>query len=126
MTKICILDTNTNKCINILNLDNDSDWVDHAHFIKSPRNDGEIGWTLLVNGEWDTGIVEPTLEEKIQLARQRRDKFLITVVDTMNAVRWETLTTEQKQEWMNYRQNLLDIPQQSGFPNNIIWPTKPN
>ena len=27
--------------------------------------------------------------------------------------------------WAVYRQALRDVPQQSGFPNNIIWPTKP-
>lgn len=27
--------------------------------------------------------------------------------------------------WAAYRQALRDVPQQSGFPNNVIWPTKP-
>lgn len=27
--------------------------------------------------------------------------------------------------WVNYRQKLRDIPQQSGYPFNVIWPTKP-
>lgn len=27
--------------------------------------------------------------------------------------------------WATYRQELRDITQQSGFPNNVIWPTKP-
>ena len=29
-------------------------------------------------------------------------------------------------EWKAYRQALRDIPQQSGFPNNITYPTKPS
>ena len=28
-------------------------------------------------------------------------------------------------EWKTYRQALRDVPAQSGFPDNIIWPTKP-
>jgi len=28
-------------------------------------------------------------------------------------------------EMRNYRQALRDVPQQSGFPDNITWPTKP-
>ena len=29
-------------------------------------------------------------------------------------------------EWKAYRQALREIPQQSGFPNNITYPTKPS
>ena len=29
------------------------------------------------------------------------------------------------EEWRTYRQALRDIPNQSGFPDNITWPTKP-
>ena len=28
-------------------------------------------------------------------------------------------------EWATYRQALRDVPQQEGFPQNVIWPTKP-
>ena len=31
----------------------------------------------------------------------------------------------KKAEWAVYRQALRDIPQQSGFPRNIVWPAKP-
>ena len=31
-----------------------------------------------------------------------------------------------KDEWVTYRQLLRDVPEQEGFPFNIIWPTKPN
>jgi len=27
--------------------------------------------------------------------------------------------------WATYRQELRDIPQQEGFPENVTWPTKP-
>ncbi len=30
-----------------------------------------------------------------------------------------------KAEWATYRQALRDVPQQSGFPNTITWPTPP-
>ncbi len=123
MNKICILDINTQRCINIL--EDTGTWQDHAHFAKSPRNDGEIGWILLSNGEWDTGIVPLTLEQQQGKMRGRRDKFLVKVVDAMNPVRWATLSEIQKQSWIDYRQALLDVPQQSGFPDDIVWPQKP-
>ena len=42
-----------------------------------------------------------------------------------NALRWADLTSAEQAEWSTYRQALLDVPQQDGFPNNITWPTKP-
>lgn len=35
------------------------------------------------------------------------------------------LTPEQREKWVTYRQALRDIPQQSGFPENVIYPEKP-
>jgi hypothetical protein len=35
------------------------------------------------------------------------------------------LTLEKQQAWAVYRQQLRDIPQQSGYPTNVIWPTQP-
>ncbi len=42
-----------------------------------------------------------------------------------NALRWGVLSAEQQDAWAVYRQALLDVPQQAGFPNNITWPTEP-
>ena len=33
---------------------------------------------------------------------------------------------QTKQAWAEYRQALRDIPQQSNFPENIVWPQAPN
>lgn len=30
-----------------------------------------------------------------------------------------------KPPWIQYRQDLRDIPNQIGFPDNVIWPTEP-
>lgn len=35
------------------------------------------------------------------------------------------LTTEQQAAWATYRQELRDIPEQSGYPFNVIFPTPP-
>lgn len=35
------------------------------------------------------------------------------------------ISDEKKQEIKVYRQALRDIPQQGGFPENIVWPDKP-
>lgn len=58
--------------------------------------------------------------------RADRDARL-TEVDAIagNALRWADLTSTKQAEWSTYRQALLDVPQQAGFPNSITWPTKP-
>ena len=35
------------------------------------------------------------------------------------------LTPEQVEQWAVYRQALRDVPQQEGFPMNIVWPVAP-
>jgi hypothetical protein len=61
------------------------------------------------------------------VVRATRDTILTNTVDTLvsNPLRWAGLTAEKQTEWAAYRQALLDVPQQSGFPHNIVWPTKP-
>ena len=40
----------------------------------------------------------------------------------MNPIRWGTLSEAEKDKWTKYRQELLDIPQQEGFPFKVVWP----
>lgn len=35
------------------------------------------------------------------------------------------ITESQREEVKAYRQALRDIPQQEGFPENVVWPEKP-
>jgi uncharacterized protein YjiS (DUF1127 family) len=35
------------------------------------------------------------------------------------------LSEEKREEWMEYRQALRDLNEQSDFPENIVWPTPP-
>jgi hypothetical protein len=35
------------------------------------------------------------------------------------------LTSEQQAAWATYRQQLRDVPQQSGYPFNVVWPVAP-
>ena len=66
-------------------------------------------------------------EWKSTEVRAERDRLLSTKVDPLvsNPLRWGELTTEKQTEWTQYRRDLLDITDQSGFPRNVTWPTKP-
>jgi len=61
----------------------------------------------------------------IPSARERRDQLLRDTVDTINPMRWESMSPQQQDAWRSYRQALLDVPQQAGFPLSVIWPEQP-
>jgi len=75
--------------------------------------------------------VPPSQEELDALAaknvRSDRDFRLNYEVDPVvsNPLLWAELTPEKQEEWRQYRLDLKNIPQQSGFPHDITWPTKP-
>ena len=75
--------------------------------------------------------VAPTQEEIDAAAaaqvRAERDNILTKVVDPLvsNPLRWADLTEAKQAEWSQYRTDLLNVPQQAGFPANVTWPTKP-
>lgn len=93
-------------------------------------NNDDLLAAMASNGDV-AAYVPPTQEELDAQAaadvRAERDMKLSTEVDPIagNALRWAALTAEQQQAWADYRQALLDIPQQSGFPHDVVWPTKP-
>lgn len=56
--------------------------------------------------------------------RAQRDNLLVGVdVVVSNPLRWADLSSDKQNEWTVYRQALLDVPQQSGFPSTVTWPT---
>ena len=57
--------------------------------------------------------------------RATRDSLLVKHVDRFNAIRFESLNGARKKAWIEYRQALLNVPQQEGFPFDISWPTPP-
>ena len=59
--------------------------------------------------------------------RTRRNALLLSEVDPIagNALRWAALDADTQATWSTYRQALLDVPQQAGFPTTVVWPTKP-
>ena len=75
--------------------------------------------------------IPPTQAEldaaKATQVRTERDQRLLTV-DAIagNALRWAALDADTQAAWAAYRQALLDVPQQAGFPNNITWPEEPS
>ena len=76
---------------------------------------------IIVNGELQTvlkeslDIPQPT-ERDIRM--DRRDRLVKTDW-------WALSDLTMTQAQIEYRQALRDIPQQEGFPLNVVWPEKP-
>ena len=86
---------------------------------------------LVLIGSDYAAYVAPTQDgldaEASRNVRAERDFRLETEVDPIagNALRWNDLTDEQRAAWTQYRMDLLNLTQQSGFPSAISWPNKP-
>ena len=67
-------------------------------------------------------------EDLARTARANRRYDLELYVDPIvsNPIRWGALGTDKQNELTTYRQAMLDVPTQSGFPETISWPTKPD
>jgi hypothetical protein len=46
-------------------------------------------------------------------------------VDRVNPIWYVSLGVEQQVALQEYRQALLSVPQQPGFPESVTWPTRP-
>lgn len=123
---------------------NDKGWVDCE--IEHP----EFGWIPYTLDPDDTDMtidsntllaamasagdvaayVPPTQAELDEVAAQavrvERDMKLASEVDPIagNALRWAALSAEEQAAWAVYRQALLDVPEQAGFPHNVTWPVR--
>lgn len=58
-------------------------------------------------------------------ARKKRDLLLQQGPDRVNPFWYDSMTQTQKDAWATYRQDLLNVPEQSGYPLNIDWPVAP-
>jgi len=100
-------------------------------FDPATENCNQVNPTL-ENGEWVmTWQVSPAsaeeiaerLEQKSAEVRQQRNQLLTESDWTQLAD--SPLDADTKSAWALYRETLRQVPEQSGFPWNIVWPTKP-
>ena len=96
-------------------------YIDQNHPVELPtkpqdNNQYQFDWTTKA---W---VVDQDHSRVVY--RQQRNN-LLAAVDRVNPVRYATLTNQQQTELARYRQALLDVPQQTGFPTDTSWPAKP-
>ena len=64
----------------------------------------------------------PTLtadEVEETITKRLRDTAWAVAADNVD------MTKGERAAWLEYRQALREIPEQSGFPSNVIWPSEP-
>jgi hypothetical protein len=124
---------------------NDNGWVEceinHPEFGWIPYGLNPADTDMTVNNDdllaamakaGDVAAYVPPTQAELDEAlsaqlRMDRDALLYKV-DAIagNALRWSALDAKVQAAWSVYRQALLDVPQQSGFPINVNWPVKPS
>lgn len=83
-------------------------------------NSGEFGEVTFPPTDYRT---HPTTQTQLEAeAREERDTLLLKSDWTEAS---SSLTVAQRSAWSTYRQSLREVPNQSGFPYEITWPTKP-
>lgn len=76
---------------------------------------------------WAWTIVDMDNDARIALDNQQADYVRSTRNARLAECDWTQLADAPVDSlaWANYRQALRDVPNQAGFPWDIIWPTKP-
>lgn len=98
-------------------------YLDTMAFI--PR--GHRFWTeyeaWVEDGNTPLPVPTPSSEQLADEARGKRNDLLRECDWTQLAD--NNLTGLERTAWLAYRQLLREVPQQAGFPDNILWPTAP-
>jgi len=130
-----------NKIVEFIDTDKPEDYPDFIEIPEHVPSNADVrffheDWTPKTEQELlDEGLIEPepepepepdepepTAEEK---ARWKRDGLLYELdAIVSNPLRWNAFTEAEQQALADYRQALLDVPQQEGFPDDIDWPQK--
>jgi hypothetical protein len=90
-------------------------------------SEGPIPFTAQEEAERDAEEAAWAAGENNRLAldaRKKRDQLLAFC--DWRVTKAAEVGLRLDQVWINYRQELRDIPQQSGFPQNIVWPVEPS
>ena len=97
------------------------EWVDQPSFNKD-RERCFVGQPIQENGVWKTNWVIQPIPDSEEAVKVRADRN-----QRLKDSDWSRLddVNVNKLAWADYRQALRDVPQQTGFPWDIQWPTQP-
>lgn len=87
--------------------------------VSNPPEKGDFQHRTWTGTEWK--LVDFTSDEIAAIQRKERDERL-KQTDIYASLSDVTMSSEMS----TYRQALRDVPQQTGFPSTITWPTHPD
>lgn len=90
-----------------------------------PQLVGEKWVLVCVLTEKTAAEVAKDNKDQADTMRAWRDQVLLNTSDRINPMRWEEMNADQRHAQRKYRQALLDLPQQAGFPWEVTWPETP-
>lgn len=131
-----IYDSTTGQILRVVNTNEiDSQIGEGESFIEGEFDD--VSYYI----ENDAAVQIPTQPSEYSVFDYTTKQWVLTpdlasadVLTTRNKLLFSTdwtqipnnpLTSEMQAEWATYRQELRDIPQQSGYPYNVVWPVAP-
>lgn len=106
-------------------------WVPFTAVAEDSTYSGEI-YSRALNG--DFGPIAPYQAVEINsipitqsdMVRNKRNSLLTNLDRTIsNPLRWASFSQQEQADFAQYRQALLDVPQQPGFPELVTWPQPP-
>jgi len=82
----------------------------------------------LIDLGFDESAVNTFMQQALadQRRAERNTRLAQLDAQVMNPLRWAAFTPEEQTALAAYRQALLDVPQQAGFPADIDWPPMPD
>jgi len=104
-------------------------WIPFTARANDPAPSGRELYAQAIKGDFGPIATYdgPSIEESLTGRMRDQRNALLRQMDSlvMNPMRWAQYTAEQQAAFAVYRQALLDIPQQDGFPHSIVWPQTP-
>jgi hypothetical protein len=84
----------------------------------------DLAWA----GHPDTGWFEiDVLDPVVDIQKVVDDQIAHFLMETAPMVAMDniSMTKAKRQEWMDYRKKLQEIPLNPDYPNEVFWPTRP-
>ena len=94
-------------------------WLDTYESIKFPE-----GYEKPPKEEFEAKLQELIDAQPLKELRTKRNT-LLAQTDYVATIDYPHATPEKKQEWLDYRQALRDLPSNTEDPANPIWPVPP-
>lgn len=128
------------KIISAKYLNEDNSYI--RFLLKDKDSNIEIPYSCIINGvdtapislwlntQWKSGLIHPDeydgpSKEELLAAQIRSERdCLLNSTDKYMTLDFP-MSDEDRSAVRQYRQALRDIPSQEGFPNEVVWPEKP-